>query len=479
MNNEEKISGVLKIQKILILKKEKLITQLFTRNPTMKTTFLSYSHKDETFVKKLYKGLVRDGVNCFFDKESIQWGDNWVMSLEKGLDQADFLVVVLSKHFIESEWTKLELLTTLIEDPNNFKKKIKPLLLEPCNIPRFLKPIQAIDVSSDTLFEKHYPKICTALGGQVLKESYEMDRTCLPPICRLPKITNIPFRSLGNRFIGRMADIWLIHDMLHEKQTTIIEGLGIIMGTGGLGKTQTAIEYVHRLGYHYPGGVFWINAEQGLSAMINDIKKTADIELNPRLEDSEQLNKLWQRLSQWGKVLIVLDNFMENEPLQPWLAPTSSIYTLVTTRRRDLDYGRLALEFMTNDEGLALLNSDKRQFDQEAYPLIEILGGLPLALEVTRHFLNKRPNVKIDQLIQEIQKKSELKALSLFAHKYRNDMPTGHNKEVAATFQISVDLVSDEASPVLRIMSMLDAAPVPLRLLAKILALETENRQLS
>jgi len=345
----------------------------------MKNAFLSYSHKDSPFVEELHRRLARDGVNCFFDKSSIQ------------------------------------------------------------------------------------------LGGQVVKEIHELDRSMLPPIQQLPKTHNMPFRSLGNRFIGRVSDIWQIHDILQNKQTAVIEGVGIIMGTGGLGKTQTAIEYVHRLGYQYPGGVFWINAEQGLSEMVNDIKQTAHIDLDPKLNDKAQLAQIWQIMSQLGKVLIVLDNFLENEPLQPWLPPVSSIHTLVTTRRRDLAYGRLALVCMNHQEGLALLNSDQRQFGKAAYGLVDLLGGLPLALELTRHFLNQRPKVSIEQLIHEIQTKSQLAALSIFAKKYADDMPTGHNKEVAATFQMSLDLVSPAAMPVLQVMSMLDATPVPIRLMQQIL----------
>jgi len=114
----------------------------------------------------------------------------------------------------------------------------------------------------------------------VVKEIHELDRSKLPPIQQLPKTHNMPFRSLGSRFIGRVSDIWHIHDILQNKQTAVIEGVGIIMGTGGLGKTQTAIEYVHRLGYQYPGGIFWIQAEQGRSEMVNDIKQTAHIDLD-------------------------------------------------------------------------------------------------------------------------------------------------------------------------------------------------------
>jgi hypothetical protein len=176
---------------------------------------------------------------------------------------------------------------------------------------------------------------------------------------------------------------------------------------------------VHRLGFKYPGGVFWINAERGISSMIDDIKQAANIEIDPRLDDTAQLSHIWQVLSQCGNVLIVLDNFLENEPLQPWLPPVTSIYTLVTTRRRDLAYGRLALDFMTNAEGLALLNSDKRQFGKEAETIVETLGGLPLALELTRHFLNLRPSLTIEKLSKKLSIKVSFTHYPIFYQKIR------------------------------------------------------------
>ena len=45
--------------------------------------FLSHSSKDKDFVRELYRRLTRDGVSCFFDIESIGWGQNWVRALER------------------------------------------------------------------------------------------------------------------------------------------------------------------------------------------------------------------------------------------------------------------------------------------------------------------------------------------------------------------------------------------------------------
>jgi len=135
----------------------------------MSKIFLSYSRKDEPFVEELYKRLTRDGIDCFFDKESILWGTNWVLELEKGIDEADILVLILSPDFCASEWTRIELSSARLKDPIGLKRRIRPLILKPCDndIPPFLRSIQSMNVSTHKLFEKNYPKICEDLGGTV------------------------------------------------------------------------------------------------------------------------------------------------------------------------------------------------------------------------------------------------------------------------------------------------------------------------
>lgn len=442
----------------------------------MSKVFLSYSHKDFDFVEKLYQRLVRDGVECFFDRESIAWGSNWVIELEKGLDECDVVVLVLTPDYFTSEWTAIEHSSVRTNDPAGLGKKICPVLLEACpDLPAFLRPIQPIDISTAQRFEQAYPRICQELGGKVVQSDALPDRESLPSVRELPKQFRIPYRSLGNGFVGRVSDLWAIDDMLASKNTTVIEGVGVVMGTGGLGKTQLAIEYVHRFGHRYQGGVFWIDAEQGFSSFIVQITQAAEIEIDATLAEKIQLSEVWNKLSQTGPILLVLDNFPETQGLQPWLPPSKTIFTLVTTRRRDLNYARLPLNFMTAEEGLRLLNSGERQFGQEAGKLVTLLGGLPLALELTRNFLNYRINLSIDELLCEIEKAGEIGALGIFADKYRDELPSGHHKEVAATFQLSWDLATPHAKAVLECLCLLAPTPVPRRLLRDILNLGEKN----
>ena len=131
---------------------------------------------------------------------------------------------------------------------------------------------------------------------------------------------------------------------------------------------------------------------------------------------------------------------------------------------------------MTNEEGSKLLNSGNRKFGKEAEKLVEALGGLPLALELSKNFMNLRPALSIDDLLQEIGGKGEISALKIFAEKYADELPSGHVKEVAATFQLSWDAASSTAKNVLQCMSLLAPTPVPMNLIRKILNIPSDNR---
>ena len=425
----------------------------------MPGVFLSYSRKDSLFVRELHRRLTRDGVTCFFDQESIEWGANWVLTLEKAIDTCEFFVPILSPAFMQSKWVELESTSALTGDPAGPSRKTLPLLLTPCDVPSFLKPIQTIDVSTAALFESNYPKICGAFGGAVRPVP---TRSAIPPVTPLRPPFHMPFRSLESQFVGRVDALWTVFDQLSHGQTSIVQGVGVVYGAGGLGKTQLAVEYVHRFNLHYPGGVFWVEADQGIPRLINVLSASAEIEVDGRQKEPDQLATIWTALTRRPAILLVLDNFPETVPIAPWLPPAGDIHVLVTTRRRDLTrYPRLTLPVLTPEEGQRLLN----RFDTEARALVEDVGGLPLALELLRAYLETTPGITPADLRRAIQETGAIPQLARFAADYRDDLPTQHERNVAATFQLSWSLASEDARDVLHVMSHLAPTPVPPRLI--------------
>jgi tetratricopeptide (TPR) repeat protein len=222
--------------------------------------------------------------------------------------------------------------------------------------------------------------------------------------------------------------------------------------------------------------VFWVEADQGLSALLVQVCRAAGINVDNNLEEKEQLQQLWQILSSFPPALIVFDNFPERTGLEAWLPPQSTIHVLVTTRRKDLfKYSSFSLDVLTKEEGIKLLNSGERKLTEDTTGLVEAMGGLPLAIELAKNFLNLRSDLSPAGLLEEIKKKGEIKTLDIFAGKYINELPTGHSKEVAATFQLSWDITPDFAKTVLQVITLLAPAPVPRRILKKILAVKSEG----
>ena len=201
--------------------------------------FLSHSSRDKEFVKELYRRLTRDGVRCFFDIESIGWGDNWVRALERAIDECRYIVFVLSPDFCNSEWVEVERTSSIADDPSGLKRKVRPLMLRQCRdlptFPRFLRQVQVIDVSTNSLFEENYPRICRELGGVPQVDLVSADRSKLPPVHPLPERHWMPYHSLDDKFIGRVRQIWDLFDSLFQDGTAVLQGTGVVAGTGGLG----------------------------------------------------------------------------------------------------------------------------------------------------------------------------------------------------------------------------------------------------
>jgi hypothetical protein len=158
--------------------------------------------------------------------------------------------------------------------------------------PRFLRHVQAIDVSTGSLFDENYARLCRELGGVPRDDVNLADRSELPPVHPLSERHRMPYQSLGEKFAGRVGAIWDLYDSLFRDSATVLQGTGVVAGTGGLGKTQLAIEYAHRFGAAYTGGVYWVEADLGVVAIVTQISAAAGIEVDTRAEEPEQIAQL-------------------------------------------------------------------------------------------------------------------------------------------------------------------------------------------
>jgi tetratricopeptide (TPR) repeat protein len=268
-----------------------------------------------------------------------------------------------------------------------------------------------------------------------------------------------------------VTPFWDLHDSLFRHETTIVSGEAVVVGTGGLGKSQLAVEYAYRFASEYSGGgVYWVDADSGMSVLISQVSEAAGIKIEPTADETTQLSQLWSGLNRLpGPSLLILDNFPENQPLRPYLPVGGRAHTLITTRRQDLDYPSVRLDVLTTEEGIRLLNAGTRDFGEDAGALVERLGGLPLALELAKAYLNYHKQLTIAALLQEMRAAGDVGLLSEFASEYSDHLPTGHTKDILATFQLSWNAASEPAQRVLRVMGELAPVAVPRFLLRSVL----------
>lgn len=91
--------------------------------------FLSHANADKIdYVDELYTILKRLGINIFYDKEELAWGDHWKNRILDGVRESEFAIIVISENFFGREWTERELNHFLHLQNESGQKIILPLL---------------------------------------------------------------------------------------------------------------------------------------------------------------------------------------------------------------------------------------------------------------------------------------------------------------------------------------------------------------
>ena len=90
--------------------------------------FISYASQDKKIAKSFVKELKKLDVKVWYDDDVLKWGDSLMESINAGLRNSIFGVVILSKTFFKKQWTMTELNALFSLENSTGEKKILPLL---------------------------------------------------------------------------------------------------------------------------------------------------------------------------------------------------------------------------------------------------------------------------------------------------------------------------------------------------------------
>jgi tetratricopeptide (TPR) repeat protein len=170
---------------------------------------------------------------------------------------------------------------------------------------------------------------------------------------------------------------------------------------GGLGKTTLAVHVAHRLTDRYPDGQIVVDMAGTSAAPLQAVPTLARVirafEPLMQLPDAvTELRPIYLHALRGKRVLLILDNALDGDQVEP-LLPPEDCALIVTSRRRIAVAGlvRVDLDLLAPDEATGLLRSimgDGRATAAELSRIAELCGLLPLALRIAGMFLVASPH---------------------------------------------------------------------------------------
>ncbi|MEM9502980.1 MAG: TIR domain-containing protein [Cyanobacteria bacterium P01_E01_bin.43] len=106
------------------------IPSLFNQPLQFYSCFISYSHKDEAFAKRLHADLQDKGVRCWYAPEDLPIGEKIRVGIDQAIRKHDKLLLILSEHSVNSQWVESEVEAALEKERESHKLVLFPVRID-------------------------------------------------------------------------------------------------------------------------------------------------------------------------------------------------------------------------------------------------------------------------------------------------------------------------------------------------------------
>jgi tetratricopeptide (TPR) repeat protein len=362
--------------------------------------FISYAPKDQRYLTQLevcLKSLERQGLLRTWSHQQIGAGTLREQAIDTQLNEASIILLLVSPDFIASDYCYSVEMERAMKRHEANEVRVIPILLRPIDLTgtpieqlQFL-PLNGKPITRWQNRDQAWHEVVKGIRTTIEDLQMLIVRS---PSSSLPRVWNVPY-SRNPFFTGR--DVLLI-----QLAMALRSGAGpvqpqAIIGMGGIGKTQIALEYAYRFQEDYQA-VLWAQADTH-EVLFSAFVTCAQL-LNLPEKDAQDQQIVVSGLLQWMKThskwLLILDNAEDLAMVSEFIPPTHGGHIILTTRVQAM--GRLAQRvevemllpevaalFLLKRSGLAASDASLDQASPveraAALEIVRELGCLPLALD--------------------------------------------------------------------------------------------------
>src|SRR5579884_543027 len=219
-----------------------------------KDFFLSYNKADRDWAEWIAWQVEAEGYTTVLQAWDFLPGTNFVLEMDKAAQQAKRTITLLSPDYLEAHFTQPEWAAAFAQDPTGQQRTLLPVRVRECTLSGLLAQIVYVDlVNLDESAAR--AALLKAIQGMRARPSQPPKfpgKAAQPEPAQAPSfpgtlatIWNVPFRR-NPFFTGRESILTQIRSLLDAGKAAALSQPPAISGLGGIGKTQTAVEYAYR-----------------------------------------------------------------------------------------------------------------------------------------------------------------------------------------------------------------------------------------